>query len=121
MFKSVSLMAALAALALTGAAQAQTAGQSRIGVPAKTEICLDVNGGRLPVVCKMSGGRLDQREDICTCPAGVRTAVSVCQPGQEAPAENVALNAVRREAARDGSLIGDLFEGRPICVAPRAG
>ena len=44
MIKSVSLMAALAALAFTGAAQAQTAGQSRIGVPDKTEICLDVNG-----------------------------------------------------------------------------
>lgn len=121
MIKSVSLMAALAALAFTGVAQAQPVGQSRIGVPDKTEICLDVNGDRLPIVCKMSGGRLGQREDICTCPAGVRTAVSVCQSGQEAPPETVALNAVRREAGRDGSLIGDTFEGKPICVAPRGG
>ena len=119
MIRSASLMSALAALSVTGAAQAQASHQGHGAHPATTDICLDVNGGRLPVVCKMSGGRLDAREDICTCPQGVRTEVSVCQTGQEAPAATVALNAIRREAARDGSLVGDTFEGKPICVAPR--
>lgn len=114
------VLAALAALtfAAAGAAQAQDRGRNSLP-PDKTEICLDVSGGTLPIVCKVPASRLDKREDICSCPQGMRTTVAVCGPGQTAPGETVALNAVRREAARDGSLIGDLFQGQPICVAPR--
>ncbi|MFP5449972.1 MAG: hypothetical protein ACLGHU_14650 [Alphaproteobacteria bacterium] len=114
------VLAAVAALtfAAAGAAQAQDRGRNSL-TPDKTEICLDVSGGTLPIVCKVPASRLDKREDICSCPQGMRTTVAVCGPGQTAPGETVALNAVRREAARDGSLIGDLFQGQPICVAPR--
>lgn len=114
------VLAAVAALtfAAAGAAQAQDRGRNSL-TPDKTEICLDVSGGALPIVCKVPASRLDKREDICSCPQGMRTTVAVCGPGQTAPGETVALNAVRREAARDGSLIGDLFQGQPICVAPR--
>ena len=113
-------LAALAALTLTaaGAAQAQDRGRNYL-TPATTEVCLDVSGGTLPIVCKVPASRLDKREDICSCPQGMRTTVPVCGPGQAAPGETVALNSARREAARDGSLAGDLFQGQPICVAPR--
>ncbi len=113
-------LAALAALtfATAGAAHAQERGRDYL-TPTKTEICLDVSGATLPIVCKVPASRLDKREDICSCPQGMRTTVPVCGPGQAAPGETVALNAARREAARDGSLIGDLFQGQPICVAPR--
>ncbi|MBU2136520.1 MAG: hypothetical protein KKA45_10020, partial [Alphaproteobacteria bacterium] len=118
--------AGLAALAIAGAAQAQShgdhaghAGMSHSNPPTKTQVCLDVGGGLLPVVCKVPASRLDQREDICSCPQGMRTDVAICGPGQSPPAENNALYAARREAARDGSLLGDMFQGKPICVAPR--
>ncbi|MEH6678218.1 hypothetical protein [Phenylobacterium sp.] len=121
--KRVSLLAGLAALAIAGAAHAQShgdhAGMSHSNPPTKTQVCLDVGGGLLPVVCKVPASRLDQREDICSCPQGMRTDVAVCGPGQKAPAENNALYAARREAGRDGSLLGDMFQGQPICVAPR--
>jgi hypothetical protein len=45
--------------------------------------------------------------------------VPICPPGVRAPGETVALNRARRDAARDGSLIGDMFEGQPMCVAGR--
>lgn len=115
----LSVLAALAALTIgAGAAQAQEPGRNALN-PTTTEVCLDVSGATLPIVCKVPASRLDKREDICSCPQGVRTKVAVCAPGQAAPAETVSLNAARREAARDGSLIGDLFQGQPICVAPR--
>lgn len=117
--KSLPLMTALALLALgAGAVQAQEPARNPLN-PTTTEVCLDVSGATLPIVCKVPASRLDKREDICSCPQGVRTKVAVCAPGQAAPGETVALNAARREAARDGSLIGDLFQGQPICVAPR--
>jgi hypothetical protein len=116
----LTALAALAALtfAAAGAAQAQDRGRDYL-TPATTEVCLDVSGGTLPIVCKVPASRLDKREDICSCPQGMRTTVPVCGPGQTAPGETVALNSTRRAAARDGSLVGDLFQGQPICVAPR--
>jgi len=116
----LSVLAALAALTFTaaGAAQAQDRGRNYL-TPATTEVCLDVGGGTLPIVCKVPASRLDKREDICSCPQGMRTTVPVCGPDQAAPGETVALNSARRAAARDGSLVGDLFQGQPMCVAPR--
>ncbi|MDP1872911.1 hypothetical protein [Phenylobacterium sp.] len=114
----LTILAALAALSFAGAAHAQERSRDYL-TPTTTEVCLDVGGATLPVVCKVPASRLDKREDICSCPQGMRTKVAVCAPGQAAPGETVSLNAARREAARDGSLIGDLFQGKPICVAPR--
>ncbi len=108
-------LAALAGSAGLASAQAPLAQNP----PTQTTICLDVSGATLPVSCRVPASRLDRREDICVCPSGMRVDVPICAKGVRAPPENVALNRARREAARDGSLIGDLFEGQPMCVAGR--
>jgi hypothetical protein len=111
-----SMIAALALAALGGLAQA--ADMSR-NPPQKTQVCLDVSGQSLPTVCRVPASRLDSREDICQCPEGRLVDVAVCGHGQRPPADGIALDKVRRLAAKDGSLIGDQFNGQPICVAPR--
>ena len=39
--------------------------------------------------------------------------------GVKPPAENRAYEKARKAASRDGSLIGDLYQGQPMCVAGR--
>lgn len=100
-----------------GAAQAQPIGENP---PTRSIQCIEVSGQQIPPVCAVPGSRLDTREDICTCPGGGRRVeVAVCAKDQAPPPESKALNVARREAIRDGSLLGDLFAGQPICVAPR--
>ena len=113
-----SLLLALAVgLGAAGAVSAQPINENP---PTWTIQCIEVGGPLVPAVCKVPGSRLDPREDICTCPVGgLRVDVAICAKGQAEPPENRALNKARRLAARDGSLIGDMVEGRPICVAPR--
>ena len=112
------LFVVFALLALAGAAGAQPTG--RVLQPGVTTLCLDVDGSTLTVVCHGSGSRIDLTEDICTCPeGGAMTDAPVCGRGEREPAATVALNRARHDAARDGSLIGDTFEGAPMCVAPR--
>ena len=107
------------ALALV-TASAPALAQSLRNPPTSTIQCVGVSGKPEPVVCKAPASRLDAREDICTCPVnGMRTEVAICAKGERETPDSLAANRVRREAARDGSLIGDTFEGRPICVAPR--
>lgn len=82
----------------------------------QTTICLRSNGDRAAAVCHHYGGRGEN--DFCICPDDSREVkVSWCAQGQKPPAENRALNAARKEAARDGTLIGDTFKGRPMCVS----
>jgi hypothetical protein len=102
-----------------GAATAQPVGENP---PTRTIQCIDVGGDSIPAICHVPGSRLDKREDICVCPAGgQRVEVAICAKGEKAPPESKALNIARRQALRDGSLLGDTFEGRRICVAPRNG
>lgn len=109
----LSLSLALAA----GAAFAQPINENP---PTTTIQCIEVGGQIIPPVCRVPGSRLDLREDICTCPAGgQRVDVAICAKGQQPPPESRKMNVARREAVRDGSLIGDTFEGQPICVEPR--
>ena len=110
----VSMIAALALAAST----AQAADMSS-NPPKRSHVCLDVSGQTLPVVCHAPASRLDKREDICQCPEGRLVDVAVCAAGQREPPDGIALDKVRRLAAKDGSLIGDQFNGQPICVAPR--
>lgn len=84
-----------------------------------TSICLDVDGRTLPVVCRVVGGRLGQEDVFCQCPEGMQVEVSVCGAGQQPQAENRAFERARKALARDGSLIGDAYQGRAICVDPR--
>ncbi|MFZ4068422.1 MAG: hypothetical protein ACOYKF_12860 [Phenylobacterium sp.] len=85
-----------------------------------TTVCLEPNGGLSPVICKAPASRLDARRDVCECPTGRRTEVPVCAAGDKPPPETRALNTFRRQAAADGSLAGDRFQDRPLCVIPTA-
>ena len=85
---------------------------------AVSTVCLELDGGLSPVICKAPGSRLDARREVCECPTGRRTEAPVCAAGEVPPPENRALNAFRRKAGQDGSLVGDRFQGRPLCVAP---
>lgn len=87
--------------------------------PTQTVICLDVGGQSLPAVCQVPSSRLDKREDICVCPVGMRVDAPICPEGLKPPAETRAYEKARKAAARDGSLIGDLYRGQPMCVAGR--
>lgn len=113
--KALITVAAFVASAGLAAAQAPL-GQNP---PTQTVICLDVGGQSLPAVCTVPGSRLDKREDMCVCRTGIRVDVPICPAGVRPPAESLAFERARREAARDGSLIGDLFEGQPMCVTGR--
>jgi len=109
---------AAAALALSAGAASGQAPLSQ-NPPTQTVICLDVNGQTLPVSCRVQASRLDKREDICLCHQGMKVDVPICPPGVRPPAENLAYEKARKAAAKDMSLIGDMYEGRPMCVAAR--
>ena len=88
--------------------------------PTQTAICLDVNGQTLPISCRVPASRLDKREDICLCQQGMKVDVPICPPGVKPPPENVAYEKARKAAAaKDMSLMGDMYEGRPMCVEGR--
>jgi len=96
-------------------------GQSLADNPPKTTtICLDVAGKSLPARCKVQASRIDAREDICLCPAGGdRVTAPVCPAGVRAPADSAAYERARLAAVNHGSLVGAMYNGQPMCVAPR--
>jgi hypothetical protein len=49
----------------------------------------------------------------------MKVDVPICPPGVRPPAENIAYEKARKAAAKDMSLIGDTYEGKPMCVAGR--
>ena len=107
----------LAIALAAGAAAAQPAGENP---PATAVICLDVSGRTMPVTCHAQASRTDQRYDICQCfRGGTPVTVSVCPAGVSPPAESAAYERARRDAVRGGSIVGALFQGQPMCVAPR--
>ena len=111
-----SIAAAVLALAATGAAA-----QSQTNRPGVATVCVDVNGALRPPACRQAqASRIDLREDICTCPTGVRIEASVCPPGVAGPPDSLAANRARNEVLRHRpDLVGAMWEGRPLCVAPR--
>ena len=111
-----AMLIAVLALAASPAA-AEPIGENP---PTRTIQCIEVSGDTIPALCHVPASRLDKRENICTCPAGgQRVEVPICGKGEAAPAESRALNVARRAAVRDGTLMGDTFQGRRICVPPR--
>lgn len=112
------LIATFAAAALATAAASPPPGSSPQH-PAKGILCLDVGGASRPPVCQGSASRLDQSYDICVCRDARTVKAPVCAPGTRPPAENRAYEKARLAAARDGSLLGDTYEGQPMCVVPR--
>jgi hypothetical protein len=111
-----SLLAVLALAARGGLARA---GDLTSNPPTTTSICLDVSGATLPVTCRVPASRLDQREDICTCAQGERVEIAVCGPGEAPPPEGLAYDKARRLANNKGSLLGAMYQGKRMCVAPR--
>ena len=85
--------------------------------PDRTIQCISSGGQLIPKSCDVADGRLAGRERMCTCPlGGVRVQVAVCARGQIPPVESKALNIARRSGARDGTLVGDTVNGKPICA-----
>ncbi|WP_312161963.1 hypothetical protein [Phenylobacterium sp.] len=113
----IALIAAATLVGSAGAALAQAPLSQN--PPTQTIICLDVGGQTLPVSCKVPASRLDKREDFCTCRTGTQVDAPICPDGVKPPVENLAYEKARKAAAQDGSLIGDLYEGRPMCVTGR--
>jgi hypothetical protein len=57
-----------------------------------------------------------------TCPAPARfVSQPFCQAAPNPPSDIGAYYRARAKAARDGSLIGDSFEGQPFCVFRKLG
>ena len=57
-----------------------------------------------------------------TCPAPARfVSQPYCARVPAPPSDELAYHRARARAARDGSLIGDSFEGQPFCVMPKLG
>lgn len=112
------VLAAIAIMALSwGAASASPLSDNP---PSSTTICLSTGGQQEAAVCKVSGGRLDGREDICQCTGPTRSVVApVCGPGVVPPGESAAYEQARAKAVSHGSLIGATWQGQPMCVAPR--
>ncbi|MDO9474564.1 MAG: hypothetical protein Q7J28_16060 [Caulobacter sp.] len=114
--RSLVIILAVSAAALLTAAGAPGAPATS---PATRTICIDLGGQTRPAVCTVSASRLDGREDICLCTGAQTVEAPVCGPGERPQAESRAFETARKLAARDGSLVGDLYADRPMCVAPR--
>lgn len=110
------IVAVSAAALLTGGAANPGASASS---PATRTICLDLGGETRPAVCTAPASRLDGRENICLCMDAQRVEAPVCGSGDHPQAETRAFEKARKLAARDGSLVGDFYADRPMCVAPR--
>jgi hypothetical protein len=112
---TIATLIAAAALSLcAGAALAQSMD------PKTTTLCLDVAGKSLPAACRAPASRLDRREDICTCPMGGQLVTTpICPEGVKPPPESAAYEKARLAAVSRGSLIGAMYQGKPMCVAAR--
>jgi hypothetical protein len=117
-------LAATAALvlALSGlpAAAAPPGGMTARG-PDTRIICLDVGGETRPALCRASSSRIDQSDILCLCENAQRVTAPVCGAGERPQAESRRFEKARKLAARDGSLVGDLYEGRRMCIRARNG
>jgi hypothetical protein len=115
------LFIVLALAGLTGAATATAQPSGSTVRPGITQVCVDTDGSTLPVVCRGAASRINPTQDFCSCPQGQRVDAPVCGPDERPHADNREFRTARREAARDGSLIGDRFEGASFCTDLRSG
>ena len=116
--RTLFIAAALLAFGTSGAVNASpdSATHPKMGI-----MCLDVGGESRPPVCRGSSSRIDQGYDICLCENAQRVETPVCGKGERPITENRSYELARKDAARDGSLVGDRYEGRQMCVRPRNG
>ena len=113
-------LAVAAALVLGGAAFAQPASSTPPAASPRdgATLCLDGLGVSHPPICtKMSATRQPSAPDICICTGPYRTVKAPwCAPGESPPPDTAAFDRARAKAAQDGSLFGDLFQGKSMCV-----
>jgi hypothetical protein len=121
--RKLSVLASVlaAAVALAGVGVASSPQEGSATKPTMGILCLDVGGEARPPVCRGSSSRIDQGYDICICETAQRVETPVCGKGEKPPAEKRAYELARKDAARDGSLVGDTYEGRRMCVRARNG
>ena len=108
------IAAALALAATAAGAQPMT---NRPGI---ATVCVDVNGELRPPSCRqLQTTRIAPTADSCVCPRGDQVEASVCPPGVAAPPDSLDVNRARHEVLRhQQSLVGAMWRGRPLCVAP---
>lgn len=87
--------------------------------PATRAVCIGVAGESRPPVCQAPASRLDRSEDICICRSARKVEAPVCKAGEAPQSESLAFEKARKVAAQDGSLVGDLYGGKPMCVERR--
>lgn len=118
--RKLPIAAAIASLLVLGAAAGPSLSAPGQGLePATRTICLDVGGELRAATCRADASRLDKRDIICLCGDAQTVQAPVCDRGEKPIAENRTYELARKEAARDGNLIGDTFEGRRMCVQAR--
>ena len=82
--------------------------------------CIDVSGSQEVVKCVRHGwSHFSTDEGFCSCPVPSREVKATpCARGESPPPEDAEYRAALRAASQDGSLVGDTYHGKPICVAP---
>lgn len=112
--RKLMLAAALGTLALSGAAIAQAPDGKPGGLG---WVCIEPSGASRGAICDRTLN--SSGDDFCRCPPlTTKVRAEVCDPGEAKPPESPEFERARREAARDGSLVGDVYDGRRMCVRP---
>jgi hypothetical protein len=88
------------------------------------EACIDTGGSMEPAFCTLPGPAVAGQPPatgFCRCPATSRLIdAPYCAKGELQPAENSAYRAaVKAATAGDSSLVGDTYNGKPMCILPR--
>ena len=115
-------MTALVGFAAVSALAIAQPGQSHPPRQAAT-LCLDGSGeNHAPVCHSHSASRFASAPDICQCHGPWRQVEApYCAAGERAPNDTAAFEQARAKAAEDGSLFGDTYQGKPMCVELRNG
>lgn len=84
--------------------------------------CVDVSGGTEPAHCTLPGPDLGGTDiGFCQCPATARRVEApLCAKGEREPTQTREYReAVKAATAGDSTLVGDTFNGKPMCILPR--
>jgi hypothetical protein len=88
------------------------------------EACIDGAGSMEPAVCSLPGPAVAGKPPgtgVCRCPATAQKITApYCASGERPPVETREYRAaVQAAASGDGTLVGDSFNGKPMCILPR--
>ncbi len=113
----------LAAVLALSAVPALALAQPQKAPSTPATLCLDPNGSTFPPVCHtQSASRFASPPDICLCDGPYRRVDAPwCAKGETPPADTAAFDQARAKASQDGSLFGDLYQGKPMCVSLKSG